>query len=64
MPISASYSLSPSDSPLCLVCAVHPDLSASRAKADAIETFRNAEHSKKDSVLLGELEYGAALIIA
>jgi len=62
--ISASYSLSPSDSPMCLLCAVQPDLSASRAKADAIQTFRSTDETKRDTVLLGELQYGPALIIA
>jgi len=61
--IPASYALAPSGSPLCLICALHPDLSASEAKSAAIEVFQNANYGKKDNVLLGELEHGPVLII-
>jgi hypothetical protein len=61
--IPASYALAPSSSPLCLICALHPDLSASEAKSAAIEVFQNANYGKKDNVLLGELEHGPVLII-
>jgi len=60
--ILASYALAPSSSPLCLVCALHPDLSASEAKSAAIKVFQNAKYGR-DNVLLGELEHGPALII-
>ncbi|KIM85200.1 hypothetical protein PILCRDRAFT_817199 [Piloderma croceum F 1598] len=61
--IPASYALAPSSSPLCLVCALHPDLSAFKAKTAAIQVFQGAQNGKRDNVLLGDLEHGPALMI-
>ena len=50
--IPASYVLVPMSSPICLVCALHPDLSASKAKSAAIEVFQNSKHGKRSVPLL------------
>lgn len=61
--IVASYSLAPSSSPLCLVCALPPGLGTSQVTASAVDTLKNAEFKKRGNVFLAHLIYGPCLVI-
>lgn len=45
--IPASYALAPSSSPICIVCALHPDLSAFKATNAAIKVFQDVKRGKR-----------------
>ncbi|KAK7694662.1 hypothetical protein QCA50_001850 [Cerrena zonata] len=61
--ITASYRLQPSSCPLCLVCALPPDLDANKVKAAAIAAVEKALPQSKEKALLADLKDGLALVI-
>ena len=61
--VSASYCLAPSDSPLCLVCALTPGLGASQITSSAHDLIKDAQLREKEHVLLADLESGPCLVI-
>ncbi|KII86436.1 hypothetical protein PLICRDRAFT_44030 [Plicaturopsis crispa FD-325 SS-3] len=61
--VYATYHLTPSNSPLCLICALPPDMSAFKAQHAAIDALQHTHLDKKDNVMLADLEHGPALII-
>ncbi|KZT02706.1 uncharacterized protein LAESUDRAFT_729947 [Laetiporus sulphureus 93-53] len=61
--ITASYRLQPSNSPICLVCALPLGLDANKMKAAAAAAIQNAHFESKEKALLADLQDGLALII-
>jgi len=61
--VVASYSLAPSNSPLCLVCALPPGSGTSQVTASAVSMLKNTDTKKRGNVLLGQLEHGPCLVI-
>jgi len=61
--VTASYRLQPSNCPMCLVCALPPDLDANKVKAAALAVVENAHICLREKVLLADLEDGLALVI-
>lgn len=61
--ITASYRLQPSSCPMCLVCALPPDLDANKVKAAAQAAVENAHICIREKALLADLEDGLALVI-
>ncbi|TFK99660.1 hypothetical protein BDV98DRAFT_570653 [Pterulicium gracile] len=60
--VKASYSLAPSDTSLCVVCAFPPQLS-SQAKAAAAVVLQEQKCSKREKAILVDMDQGPALII-
>jgi len=61
--IPASYRLQPTNSPLCLICALPVGLDATKVKAAAVAAVQNAHFDSKEKALLADLKDGLALII-
>ncbi|OBZ79005.1 hypothetical protein A0H81_01121 [Grifola frondosa] len=61
--VPASYHLQPSNSPLCLVCALPPGLDPTKIKAAAIAALQDTKLNLKEKALLADLEGGLALVI-
>ncbi|TCD71536.1 hypothetical protein EIP91_008917 [Steccherinum ochraceum] len=61
--IAASYRLQPSSCPMCVVCALPPNIDASKVKAAATAAVENAHLELKERALLADLEDGLALVI-
>ncbi|KAI0033183.1 hypothetical protein K488DRAFT_48261, partial [Vararia minispora EC-137] len=61
--VPASYTLSPSDSPLCLVCASHASLDKRKVQMSAYEAYEKVKPSAREKVLLVDLQDGPALVI-
>ncbi|KAI0073134.1 hypothetical protein K474DRAFT_263355 [Panus rudis PR-1116 ss-1] len=61
--IAASYRLQPSSCPLCLICALPPDLDANKVKAAAFAAVEKAHLQSKEKALLADLKDGLALVI-
>ncbi|GBE77949.1 hypothetical protein SCP_0108310 [Sparassis crispa] len=61
--IPASYRLQLTSCPLCLVCALPPDLDSTKIKAAALSAVRDAHLQLKDKAFLADLEDGLALVI-
>ncbi|TFK77100.1 hypothetical protein BDN72DRAFT_807521 [Pluteus cervinus] len=62
--ISASYSLVPSSSPICLVCALPPGADTASVKSSVVDVLQHSHlEEKRESVLLADLEHGPCLVI-
>lgn len=61
--VTASYCLAPSSSPLCLVCAMQPGVGSSRITTAVWDILKNAQLSKRENVLVGNLEAGPCLVV-
>ncbi|THH21553.1 hypothetical protein EW146_g13 [Bondarzewia mesenterica] len=61
--VSASYTLAPSNSSLCLVCASHSVLNKSRVEECAREAFEKTKPCAREKVHLVQLKDGPALVI-
>ncbi|KAJ3484058.1 hypothetical protein NLI96_g5893 [Meripilus lineatus] len=61
--VAASYRLQPSCTPLCLVCALPPELDANKVKAAAVAAVENANLQLKEKALLADLQDALALVI-
>ncbi|VDB84481.1 unnamed protein product [Peniophora sp. CBMAI 1063] len=61
--IPASYTLAPSDSPLCLVCASHAHMDKRQVQRSAFEAFEKYKPTARSQVLLVDLHDGPALVI-
>ncbi|KAH9835543.1 uncharacterized protein C8Q71DRAFT_762506 [Rhodofomes roseus] len=62
--IPASYRLQPSNSHLCVICALPMGLDANRMKAAAVAAVENARFEcRSEKALLADLQDGLALII-
>ncbi|EIM83409.1 uncharacterized protein STEHIDRAFT_123842 [Stereum hirsutum FP-91666 SS1] len=61
--VPASYTLSPSHSPICLVCASPTELDKNRVRASAYEALEKTKPSARERVLLVNLKDGPALVI-
>jgi len=61
--IAASYRLQPSNCPLCVVCALPPNIDANKVKAAAAAAVENAHLELKERALLADLTDGLALVI-
>ncbi|KAF8922556.1 hypothetical protein CPB85DRAFT_1268067 [Mucidula mucida] len=61
--VHASYSLAPSNSSMCLVCASGPDIARSQVKTCAIDVLQNAKLSKREHAVLADLKSYPSLII-
>ncbi|KAF8640334.1 hypothetical protein AX17_000006 [Amanita inopinata Kibby_2008] len=61
--IIASYSLTPSNLPVCLVWALPPDLSASQLQFDANELLKYVQASKRDNVFVADSKNTPCLVI-
>ncbi|KZV77644.1 hypothetical protein PENSPDRAFT_645275 [Peniophora sp. CONT] len=61
--VPASYTLAPSDSPLCLVCASHAHMDKRKVQMSAFEAFEKYKPTARQQVLLVDLQDGPALVI-
>jgi len=61
--VSATYSLVPSDTSLCVVCAYPPGLCSPKTKAATDEYLRDTKLSKRKNAVLADLKHGPALIL-
>ncbi|CCL98962.1 uncharacterized protein FIBRA_00970 [Fibroporia radiculosa] len=61
--VPASYRLQPSNSPICLICALPLGLDATKVKAAAVAAVQNAHFESKEKALLADLQDGLALVI-
>ncbi|GLB36152.1 hypothetical protein LshimejAT787_0304400 [Lyophyllum shimeji] len=61
--MTASYCLAPSSSPVCLVCAMPPEVGSSSITTAACDILKHAQLSKRENVLVGDLEAGPCLVI-
>ncbi|KAI0275068.1 hypothetical protein BC834DRAFT_946872 [Gloeopeniophorella convolvens] len=61
--VRASYTLAPSNSPLCLICACHARLNKSAVQLMAHDAYTKLKTGVRDRVLLVELEDGPALVL-
>ncbi|KAH8100715.1 hypothetical protein BXZ70DRAFT_1064822 [Cristinia sonorae] len=61
--IAASYRLQPSSCPLCVICALPPNIDANRVKTAAAAAVKDAHLELKERALLARLEDGLALVL-
>ncbi|KAK0506227.1 hypothetical protein EDD18DRAFT_23332 [Armillaria luteobubalina] len=61
--VHASYSLAPSNSSLCLVCASPPDLKGSQVTSFLVDILQHTKLSKRENVILADLKSCPSLII-
>ncbi|KAK0456597.1 hypothetical protein EV421DRAFT_77016 [Armillaria borealis] len=61
--VHASYSLAPSNSSLCLVCASPPDLKGSQVTSFVVDILQHTKLSKRENVILADLKSWPSLII-
>ncbi|KAI0296201.1 hypothetical protein BC826DRAFT_1005853 [Russula brevipes] len=61
--VKASYTLMPSNSPLCLICAGHPGLDKNAVQLSAHDAYTKMKSVVRERVLLVELEDGPALVV-
>ncbi|KAL0951190.1 hypothetical protein HGRIS_007918 [Hohenbuehelia grisea] len=62
--INASYSLTPSDSSLCLACALPPNLGPSEARTAVVDLLQSSNLSANSHVLLADMKHGPCLIVS
>ncbi|PFH54474.1 hypothetical protein AMATHDRAFT_52075 [Amanita thiersii Skay4041] len=61
--IVASYSLAPSNLPVCLVWALPPDPTTVQVKIDGDDLLKGVQIRKRDNVLVADLKGASCLII-
>ncbi|KAF8622456.1 hypothetical protein AX15_006979 [Amanita polypyramis BW_CC] len=61
--IIASYSLLPSNSPVCFVWALPPNLRAPHLQFNGEELLKNSQINRRNNVLLADSQSGPCLII-
>ncbi|KAI9444805.1 hypothetical protein H4582DRAFT_1911425 [Lactarius indigo] len=61
--VRASYTLAPSSSPMCLICACHSRLNKNAIQLSAQDAYTKLKTGTRERVLLVELEEGPALVV-
>ncbi|KAI0257138.1 hypothetical protein BJV78DRAFT_1115544, partial [Lactifluus subvellereus] len=61
--VRASYTLAPSNSPLCLICACRSRLDKNAVQLSAQNAYTKMKMGVRERVLLVELEDGPALVV-
>lgn len=61
--VPASYTLAPSNSPVCLVCASHSELDKDKVRASAHEALEKTKPCARERVHFVQLKDGPALVI-
>ncbi|KAI0047830.1 hypothetical protein FA95DRAFT_1605778 [Auriscalpium vulgare] len=61
--IPASYTLTPSNSPLCFICASHSSLDKAKVQRSAHEAYIKTKSGVREKVLLVQLKHGPALVL-
>jgi hypothetical protein len=57
--VVASYSLAPSSSSLCLVCALPPGLGTSQVTASAVDTLKDTKFGKRSGYSTSDSSYNS-----